>query len=156
MEKKTEINESVSDITAINIHLDEITGEITKLREIEMKKEDIEHLISATVTAIMKTLEDELKSTTQKYQKQIDDLRDRAQCNETRSTEAIKMSNYNEQYSRGTGETEMRLVEKVDEILKREGAEISRDEILAIHRIPTRGVGIRPIKIESGNREWKN
>ncbi|WAQ99793.1 hypothetical protein MAR_024166 [Mya arenaria] len=35
-------NDSVGDITAINVHLDEITREISKLREDVMKKEDIE------------------------------------------------------------------------------------------------------------------
>ncbi|WAR15476.1 hypothetical protein MAR_005581 [Mya arenaria] len=42
------------------------------------------------------------------------------------------------------GETEDKLVEKVGEILKGEGTAIRREEILAIHRLPTRGGGIRP------------
>ncbi|WAR27152.1 hypothetical protein MAR_012856, partial [Mya arenaria] len=112
-----------------------------------MKKDDIEKLITGTVTTIMKSLE---------FQKQIDDLKERAPFNEIRSRDAIKMANQNEQYSRKTnfklmavseerGETEDKLVEKVGEILKGEGtAMIRRDEILAIHRLPTRGGGIRP------------
>ncbi|WAR11919.1 hypothetical protein MAR_026099 [Mya arenaria] len=35
-------NESVGDISAINIHLDEITSDISKLRADVMKKDDIE------------------------------------------------------------------------------------------------------------------
>ncbi|WAR11920.1 hypothetical protein MAR_026100 [Mya arenaria] len=81
-------------------------------------------------------------------------------ANENRTKDALKMSNYNEQYSRKTNikivdvseereETEARLTEKVDVILKALGVELGKSEILAIHRIPTSGYGPRPVLIKA-------
>ena len=65
---------------------------------------------------------------------------------EQRNKDAIKMGNHNEQYSRKNNikimdieepsESEEKLTEKVCSILSKQGVVLSKQEILAIHRLP--------------------
>lgn len=96
------------------------------------------------------------------------DLEKRVTEAETRNKEAIKMANYNEQYSRKTNvkimdvredeaESEDGLREKAKNILKSQGAEVADHEILVIHQIPTKKKGtVKPVLIKMTNTSVKS
>lgn len=193
-------NDSMGDIAAISVQLDEMTSEISKLRNDLVTKDDIENLITGTITSIFQTfeekiqkeikeqiksqcqhlydridciqfekkvLEDKLTSLQNNYEKDIKDLKEKMDSNEIKSMEAIKMANFNEQYSRKTNfkimdvkededETEERLREKVDNILKGQGVRILKEEVLAIHRIPTKIGRVRPVLLKTVNSNVKS
>ena len=86
--------------------------------------------------------------------------------NEMRSKDALRRANYNEQYSRknnikianvpeGPAENEKILEEKVQQLLHKHGVDLATQEIVAIHRIPTRNEGARPILIKTLNNNVK-
>ena len=73
------------------------------------------------------------------------------------------MANYNEQYSRKNNfkimdiveenyETEEVLTEKVSSVLNKQGVNLSKEEIIAIHRLPTKKYGIKPVIINVKSR----
>lgn len=77
------------------------------------------------------------------------------------------MANYNKQYSRKSNirimdipevgaESEEMLTEKVCNILKSQNAEVDKQEIMAIHRIPTRKGAVRPILVKLKNNNVKS
>lgn len=112
-------------------------------------------------------LTDQLKSTSTTLQKQINDLEEQIQHNEKRSKDALKNSNYNEQYSRKNnvkimdvpedeGESNSNLLTKVCDIFATQNVELAKNEIIALHRIPTRKGGIRPVLMKTMNNNVKS
>ncbi|KAH3815751.1 hypothetical protein DPMN_144282 [Dreissena polymorpha] len=84
--------------------------------------------------------------------------------NSQKCSEAIKRSNYNEQYARKNKvkildvkedqqETIQQLTTKVLNILKDKGIQIQTEQLLAIHGIPSKKENIRPVilKLDSNN-----
>ena len=84
------------------------------------------------------------------------------------SHEANQRANYNEQYSRKNnvkimniteegGETEQKLVTSVTDILKtRADVDLKPEDITAIHRIPTKKGGIKPVLLKLRNNNAKS
>lgn len=185
-------NDSLIDMTAVHNQLDEMTQQLGKLREDILKKDDIEKLITTAVKDIMKLmekkitetckeirdelealrfdkqkLEDDLKTTKDTVNKDVKDLNERLREAESRTQEALRMANYNEQYSRKNNfkimdipeegnESEEKLTEKVCNILRSQNAEVDKQEIMAIHRIPTSKGAIRPILVKLKNNNIKS
>ena len=81
--------------------------------------------------------------------KKMAELSEMEKENNRRSKEALRRANYNEQYSRKNNikianipeernEDQEKLEQKVNGILQKQGIHIKSEEILAIHRIPTK------------------
>ena len=85
---------------------------------------------------------------------------------EQKNNDSIKMANQNEQYSRknnikimnieeGPGEDEEKLTTKVCTILQHQGVELLKEEIMAIHRLPTKSMSHKPVIIKTINNNVK-
>ncbi|KAH3727950.1 hypothetical protein DPMN_053896 [Dreissena polymorpha] len=84
------------------------------------------------------------------------------------SREALKLANYNEQYSRknnvkilnitkSSNETETSLTQTVSNILRTTAdVELKPEDIIAIHRIPTKKGAIRPVIVKLRNNNAKS
>ena len=53
-------------------------------------------------------------------------------------------------------ENEIRLLTKLNEVFKKQGVSIGEHDIIALHRIPTRRGGIKPILIKTFNNNVKS
>ncbi|KAH3837600.1 hypothetical protein DPMN_110997 [Dreissena polymorpha] len=108
---------------------------------------------------------DELKSSTTKS---ITELEAQVEKTYDTSREALKLANYNEQYSRKNNvkimnitespdESETSLTQTVSNILRTTAdVELKPEDIIAIHRIPTKKGAIRPIIIKLRNNNAKS
>lgn len=112
-------------------------------------------------------LEDELKSTKDVMKKDVKEISDRLREAENKTKDALRMANHNEQYSRKNNfkimdvleegsESEEKLTEKVCNILKSQNVEVDKQEILAIHRIPTSQGLVRPTLVKLKNNNVKS
>lgn len=112
-------------------------------------------------------LEDELKSTKDAMKKDVKEISDRLKEAENKTKDALRMANHNEQYSRKNNfkimdvleegsESEEKLTEKVCNILKSQNVDVDKQEILAIHRIPTSKGSVRPTLVKLKNNNVKS
>lgn len=188
------------DMSVIQNHLDIMTNNIRELREsveLVLKKDDVEKLITSTVSKIMETMEEKMKETIDKKIKNltkelVDKLEAlnlennilRAKMQEVEKTHAAKIkelseqieenramtkeanirSNSNEQYSRknnvkimevSENENIEELTNKVTELFQKQNITLLKEEIMAIHRIPTKRGGIRPVLVKTRNNVVK-
>lgn len=194
-------NCSTEELSCIQLQLEQMSESLTEVRgdlKTLMKKEDIENLITTTVTNIMENLEKkmteyinskingnltdlqdkihslefenaDLKSKIDHMETKLDQHVEKTQKelenNKAMAKEAIKKANYNEQYSRKNNikilnvpekkdETEEVLTLSVQDILKKHEVSLSKDQILAIHRIPGRN-GTKPVLLKLKNNNAK-
>lgn len=164
-----------------------------------LKKEDIEKLITSTVTTICDTMERRMNETIQckvnektkelsekldsvemenkllktkiaeletVYTGKLEVLKEQTTFIENQSKEANIRSNYNEQYSRKNnikimevpeedGESIDKLTDKVCRNFAERAIHLQKEEIMAIHRIPTKRAGRRPVLIKLMNNAIK-
>ncbi|KAH3741977.1 hypothetical protein DPMN_048707 [Dreissena polymorpha] len=197
-------NTSMEELTNIQTQLEAMTNGISELREdlkSMLKREEIEELITNSVSTIMKKIEEsmlnqiekEVKNRTNTFKEQIAGLEfENGQLKQTivelnssttksiteletqvgklydTSREALKLANYNEQYSRknnvkilniteSSNETETSLTQTVSNNLRTTtDVELKPEDIIAIHRIPTKKGAIRTVIIKLRNNNAKS
>ena len=212
-------NDSINDSATIKLQLDTMELTLTDLREQMLKKEDIEKLISSTVTKIMnemekrneeflmkmkqniqlelenkliKITENSLKEITKEFADQIKSLQfenealrekqvelikehktaiesmnERINNNARLNEENSKRSNHNEQYSRKNNIKIMDVKEdqyeniptlsaKITALFLQQNIDIKPEQIVAMHRIPTKKGQTRPVLIKLRNNDDKS
>ncbi|KAH3797803.1 hypothetical protein DPMN_151390 [Dreissena polymorpha] len=134
----------------VNKQVEEKTKDLTEhMKNLEFENESLKETITSLRTECKQT---------------IDNMSSQVNENSQRCSEAIKRSNYNEQYSRKNNvkildvqedhqETIPQLTTKVLNILQDKGIQIQTEQLLAIHRIPNKKGNIRPVilKLKSNN-----
>ncbi|KAK3084898.1 hypothetical protein FSP39_020985 [Pinctada imbricata] len=166
MVQKSDMNELVSNIVknVINEMKDGIKQEIRE----ELEKEYDERIrektgvLSDQIDGLEMDLEG-LREKVEEQKKEIRSLRDELADSSHQSREALRMANFNEQYSRKNNlkvlnwkeengeDLRKGLIEKV----KKVGVEIQPWEINAIHRIPGKKGGTRPVIVKLYNSDIK-
>ena len=153
--KKSELNEIVTNIVSqlLNTLKDEYN---TKLKEATDKLQDhVDNLFMEN---------NSLKEKLHEKDKLLKQLVDTTEENNIRSKDALKQSNYNEQYSRKNNIRILNLPEKQGEnlhemfpqLIKSElKEEITQDDIIGIHRIPGREGMIKPVIVKLRNNTVK-
>ena len=158
-----------------------------------VKQKDLKHLVTEIVKqsldvfkeTITKTLENTLREKTGKLQDQIDslyienenlkesirgkdktikELEERVVDCERRSTDALKLGNYNKQYSRKHNIRMVNYPERRGENLREDfvnlvqselKVDIDHNDVLAIHRIPGKAGEVKPVLVKMRNTEVK-
>ena len=131
--------------------------------------EKCEHLQSQieSVTFENNLLKDRMKNMDELIENNNYEMKEKIKENLQKVNEVTKMANYNEQYSRKNNfkimdiveenyETEEVLTEKVSSVLNKQGVNLSKEEIIAIHRLPTKKSGIKPVIIKTVNNNVKS
>lgn len=107
-------------------------------------------------------MKEEVDSLRKKYEKSLENLEEKVRKHELISMEANKRSNRNEQYSRknnvkvmnvteGDKETEAELTKKLQDIMLEHDVKLEENQIVAIHRIPTKRGQTKPVLIKLRN-----
>ena len=152
----------------IKTTVEEIMNEISKGIElqIETKIEEQSKSLNKTIqdlkkeSSLLQTENTNLQSKLKTVQNQIDAV-------EKRSQDAVKMANYNEQYSRKNnikilniteepGETESSLIADVSKLFSETcSVDLNPREIQAIHRIPGKAGATKPVLVKLFNNNSK-
>ena len=152
----------------IKTTVEEIMNEISKGIElqIETKIEEQSKSLNKTIqdlkkeNSLLQTENTNLQSKLKTVQNQIDAV-------EKRSQDAVKMANYNEQYSRKNnikilniteepGETESSLIADVSKLFSETcSVDLNPREIQAIHRIPGKAGSTKPVLVKLFNNNSK-
>ncbi|KAH3828884.1 hypothetical protein DPMN_130868 [Dreissena polymorpha] len=167
MIKKDEIEELIKNtVTTIMGKIEE-----TMIKRIETEVKNISNSLKEQIASLefeneqLKQKVDDLKSSSTKA---ISELQTQIEKNYDTSRDALKLANYNEQYSRKNNvkimniketsqESETNLIQTVSNILKTAAdVELKPEDILAIHRIPTKKGSIRPILLKLKNNNAKS
>ena len=96
-------------------------------------------------------LREKLESQSKLLDERTKELETKLAQQEQKNNDSIKMANQNEQYFRknnvkimnieeGPGEDEEKLTKKVCTILQHQGVQLLKEEIIAIHRLPTKSM----------------
>ncbi|KAK6191112.1 hypothetical protein SNE40_002856 [Patella caerulea] len=191
MTENTDGEETNRDITGIYAILDTIKQEIGQM----IKKDDMKIIISEITDCVLETLRKELKTEIKKLvndatddireqydavlgqneqlhaekremQTKIDDLINNAQIGHRKANDAIRMANYNEQYSRkmnirifGLPNQQSRELQTtfIETIKKLTDIDVANEEIIAIHSLPTRSPDKpNPVIVKMRNTESKS
>ncbi|KAH3720504.1 hypothetical protein DPMN_056872 [Dreissena polymorpha] len=167
MLKKGEIEELIMNtVTTIMGKIEE-----TMIKRIETETKNITKEFKEQIAGLefeneqLKQKMDELKSSSTKA---ISELQTQVDKNYDTSRDALKLANYNEQYSRKNNvkimnieespqESETSLIQTISSILKTTAdVELKPEDIIAIHRIPTKKGNIRPILLKLRNNNAKS
>ena len=144
-------------------------------------KTTVEDVIIKINKNIEMTIDIEVQEKTKKWKEEVDMLReendqlklkiiDMKKDNQTfqkTANLALEKSNYNEQYSRKNnikimnvreeaGETETTLLHKVSDLLGQQEVTLSPNQVVAVHRIPGRPGGPKPILMKVTNTTVKS
>lgn len=177
-------------------NLEELKGDLKGI----IKKEDIESIISRSITNAMTQLQQKMeiiiKKEIQEKTKELNDkisslefennhlkesltktktetgkrlstIEERISQNEKAVKDANKKANHNEQYSRKNNikimdiaedrnENIQILTDKVINLLQQKDVKLEKEEIAAIHRLPSRNHKIRPVLINTINNDAKS
>ncbi|KAK6169558.1 hypothetical protein SNE40_020591 [Patella caerulea] len=191
MTENTDGEETNRDITGIYAILDTIKQEIGQM----IKKDDMKIIISEITDCVLETLRKELKTEIKKLvndatddireqydavlgqneqlhaekremQTKIDDLINNAQIGHRKANDAIRMANYNEQYSRkmnirifGLPNQQSRELQTtfIETIKKLTEIDVANEEIIAIHSLPKRSPDKpNPVIVKIRNTESKS
>ena len=165
MLKKTDIEELIKNTITETIKSleDRLKDQLKK--EIEDKCEKLENVIQSLEHENEK-LKEKLEMSTKKIEERTKEIEVKIVEQEQRNKDAIKMGNHNEQYSRKNNirimdieeepaENEEKLTEKVCSILSKQGVVLSEQEILAIHRLPSRIRARKPVIVKTINNSVK-
>ncbi|KAH3753389.1 hypothetical protein DPMN_188025 [Dreissena polymorpha] len=167
MLKTGEIEELItSTVTSIIGKLEE-----TMVKRIDTEVKNVTNTFKEQIAGLefkneqLKQKIDELKCSSTKA---IRDLQTQVDKNYDTSRDALKLANYNEQYSRKNNvtimnvqkppqESESCLIQTISNILKTSAdIELKAEDIVAIHRIPTNKGNIRPILLKLRNNNAKS
>lgn len=105
-----------------------------------------------------------LKERLRQKDKQLEELKESVEDCKNRSIDAIKLGNYNEQYSRKHNIRMVNYPERKDENLRDKFVQIVNEDlkvniessdVIAIHRIPGKKGDIRPVIVKVRNTEMK-
>lgn len=167
--KKTDLDSALNNIVKKSDLESIVTSIVGKLID-DFKKEFNQKLFEKTSkqTEAIESLSRENQQLRELISEQrivIKELTSQSNDNQMIAREALQMSNYNEQYSRKFNIKVMNYPEKPDENLRNEfikdivkdklGVTVVSDEIQAIHRIPGKDGGARPIIVKVANSEVK-
>ena len=111
-------------------------------------------------------LKDKLESNLKQMTERINETEAKVENQEQQTREAIKLGNHNEQFSRKNNikimhveeepsENEEKLTEKVCSVLSKQGVDLQKEEIIAIHRLPRRNQSRKPVIIKTINNNVK-
>ena len=157
--KQSDLKELVTSIVSQLL----ITFKETVIKEFEEKLRDRTGKLDDKIDSL--SMENHLlKERLREKEKAIQDLEEKvADCNK-RSIDALKQGNFNEQYSRKHNIRMINFEEKKEENLRSDfvklvkkdlKVEITEDDVLAIHRIPGKDNGVRPVIVKVKNTEVK-
>ena len=167
--KKPDLNSALNDIVKKSDLETVVTSIVSKLID-DFRKEFNQKLFEKTSkqTEAIENLSRENQNLRELISEQriiIKELETHVSDNEMIAKEALKMSNYNEQYSRKFNIKVMNYPEKPEENLRNEfitkivkdklNVTVVPSEIQAIHRIPGKDDGPRPILVKVANSEVK-
>ena len=155
------IKKSISD--SIRSLEDRMKEEIK--RQIQEKCEKLETIIESLQFENDK-LKDKLESSLKQMTERINETEAKVENQEQQTREAIKLGNHNEQFSRKNNikimnveeepsENEEKLIEKVCSVLSKQGVDLQKEEIIAIHRLPRRNQSRKPVIIKTINNNVK-
>ena len=155
------IKKSISD--SIRSLEDRMKEEIK--RQIQEKCEKLETIIESLQFENDK-LKDKLESNLKQMTERINETEAKVENQEQQTREAIKLGNHNEQFSRKNNikimnveeepsENEEKLTEKVCSVLSKQGVDLQKEEIIAIHRLPRRNQSRKPVIIKTINNSVK-
>ena len=155
------IKKSISD--SIRSLEDRMKEEIK--RQIQEKCEKLETIIESLQFENDK-LKDKLESNLKQMTERINETEAKVENQEQQTREAIKLGNHNEQFSRKNNikimnveeepsENEEKLTEKVCSVLSKQGVDLQKEEIIAIHRLPRRNKSRKPVIIKTINNNVK-
>ena len=155
------IKKSISD--SIRSLEDRMKEEIK--RQIQEKCEKLETIIESLQFENDK-LKDKLESNLKQMTERINETEAKVENQEQQTREAIKLGNHNEQFSRKNNikimnveeepsENEEKLTEKVCSVLSKQGVDLQKEEIIAIHRLPRRNQSRKPVIIKTINNNVK-
>ena len=155
------IKKSISD--SIRSLEDRMKEEIK--RQIQEKCEKLETIIESLQFENDK-LKDKLESNLKQMTERINEIEAKVENQEQQTREAIKLGNHNEQFSRKNNikimnveeepsENEEKLTEKVCSVLSKQGVDLQKEEIIAIHRLPRRNQSRKPVIIKTINNNVK-
>ena len=134
-------------------------------RQIQEKCEKLETIIESLQFENDK-LKDKLESNLKQMTERINETEAKVENQEQQTREAIKLGNHNEQFSRKNNikimnveeepsENEEKLTEKVCSVLSKQGVDLQKEEIIAIHRLPRRNQSRKPVIIKTINNNVK-
>ena len=157
--KQSDLKDIVSEIVSqmLTVFKETITMDLNeKLKERTGKMQDhIDNLYLEN---------NNLKERLREKEKQIQNLEENVNDSKSRAVEALKLGNFNEQYSRKNNMRVLNLPEKKDENLRNEfinivktdlEINIEQSDVIAIHRLPGKEGLIKPAIVKVRNNEIK-